>query len=325
MTPLHHRLKLRHVAIIIEVARQGSLLKAADVLSVSQSAVSKSLAETESIIGAQLFERTPSGMRATSFGQVLVRHGHLILGDVQRAQEELEALRNGDTGAISVGVFLPLGWWGALADCVNAFRVAFPRVRLSLREDAMENMIERLDQDTLDVVIGRLASGHFSDNYQAAKLRDDHPCFVARKGHRLLDGPATLESLLDFPLILPAQPNIVRQQLEFAIREMGMRVKADIVSSHISNLMLRTVGESDALLLVPGCVSTDLADSYGLRPVDCRLPFHLGPLVAVTRADKPPTPALAQFMEVVLAKLRLDRETASQSDADQDATRHILD
>ena len=136
-------------------------------------------------------------------------------------------------GTLSIGVFFPLNWWEVLADCVVEFRTRSPRIRLNVREDSMEALLERLDQDLVDIVIGRLASGFGGDQYSQEPLRDDHPLFVARQGHPLTQKPVTLEDLLGFPWVLPEQPNIIRQQLEFAVRDMGLRFGTDVMSSQV--------------------------------------------------------------------------------------------
>lgn len=297
MTSMQQRLKLRHISVVLEIARCGSLQKAAEALAVGQSAISKALAEVEAIAEAQLFERTPSGMRPTVYGEALVRHGYLIASDVQRAEAELDALRSGDIGTLSLGIFFPLNWWEALADCIADFRAASPKIRLSVREESMETLLELLDQDLVDIVIGRLASGYGSDQYAQALLREDHPHFVAREGHPLTQGPVTLEDLLGFPWVLPEQPNIIRQQLEFAVRDMGLRSGADVMSSQVSPLTFRLASKSDTLVLVSQCIAEELRALYGLKPVLCNLPLHLGPLVAVTRSDKPVNRAATAFMQ----------------------------
>jgi DNA-binding transcriptional LysR family regulator len=297
MTSLQQRLKLRHVSVVLEIARCGSLQKAAETLMVSQSAISKALAEVESIAEAQLFERTPSGMRPTIYGEALVRHGHLIASDVQRAEAELDALRIGEIGTLSIGVFFPLNWWDVLADSVVEFRSRSPKIRLGVREDSMETLLELLDHDLLDIVIGRLASGYGSDHYSQQLLREDHPVFVARQGHPLTQKPVTLEDLLGFTWVLPEQPNIIRQQLEFAVRDMGLRFGAEVISSQVSPLTFRLASGSDTLVLASQCIVEELHALYRLQPVLCDLPLHLGPLVAITRSDKALGKAATAFLD----------------------------
>jgi DNA-binding transcriptional LysR family regulator len=297
MNSLQQRLKLRHISVILEIARCGSLQKAGEALALSHSAISKALAEVEALTGGQLFERTPSGVRPTVLGEALVRHGYLIASDVQRAEAELDALRHGDMGMLSIGIFFPLNWWGVLSDCVGDFRTKMPRIRVTVREDSMESLLERLDQDLVDVVIGRLASGFGGDQYLHEPLCDDLPLFVARQGHPLTQRQVSLEDLLGFPWVLPEQPNIIRQQLEFAVRDIGLRFGADIMSSQASPLTFRLASNSDTLVLASQCTAKELDALYRLQPVICKLPLHLGPLAAVTRSDKPLSKAAATFLQ----------------------------
>ena len=263
----------------------------------SHSAISKALAEVEALTGAQLFERTPSGVRPTLLGEALVRHGYLIASDVQRAEAELDALRHGDMGTLSIGIFFPLNWWRVLSECVGDFRTRMPRIRLTVREDSMESLLERLDQDLVDIVIGRLASGFGGDQYSQEPLCDDLPLFVARQGHPLTQREVSLEDLLGFPWVLPEQPNIIRQQLEFAVRDMGLRFGADVMSSQVSPLTFRLATNSDTLVLASQCTAKEFNALYRLQPVNCPLPLHLGPLTAVTRSDKPLSKAASTFLQ----------------------------
>jgi DNA-binding transcriptional LysR family regulator len=281
MNSLQQRLKLRHISVILEIARCGSLQKAGEALSLSHSAISKALAEVEALTGGQLFERTPSGVRPTVLGEALV----------------LDALRHGDMGMLSIGIFFPLNWWGVLSDCVGDFRTKMPRIRVTVREDSMESLLERLNQDLIDVVIGRLATGFGGDQYLHEPLCDDLPLFVARQGHPLTQRQVSLEDLLGFPWVLPEQPNIIRQQLEFAVRDMGLRFGADIMSSQASPLTFRLASNSDTLVLASQCTAKELDALYRLQPVICKLPLHLGPLAAVTRSDKPLCKAAATFLQ----------------------------
>ena len=86
----------------------------------------------------------------------------------------------------------------------------------------------------VDIVIGRLASGYGSDQYQLDHLRNDAPLFLAREGHPLIQQRVELAELLGFPWVLPAQPNIVRQQLEFAVQNMGLQFGSDVLSAQVS-------------------------------------------------------------------------------------------
>jgi LysR family pca operon transcriptional activator len=62
------RIKYRHLLCFIEVARQGSLVRAAEAMSVSQPAISKTLKELEALLETSLFERGKQGVTLTAAG-----------------------------------------------------------------------------------------------------------------------------------------------------------------------------------------------------------------------------------------------------------------
>ncbi len=68
------RIKFRHLVCFLEVARQGSLARAADALAVSQPAISKTLKELEDLLEASLFERGKSGASLTEAGVAFLRY-----------------------------------------------------------------------------------------------------------------------------------------------------------------------------------------------------------------------------------------------------------
>ena len=71
---IDNRIKFRHLQCFLEVARLGSLARAADRLAVSQPAVSKTLKELEEVLAAQLFERGKSGAALTEAGVDFLRY-----------------------------------------------------------------------------------------------------------------------------------------------------------------------------------------------------------------------------------------------------------
>ncbi len=71
---LDPRIRLRHLRCFLETARLGSLSAAADVLNVSQPAVSKTIRELEEVLGKPLFDRSHRRLTMTAVGRVFQQH-----------------------------------------------------------------------------------------------------------------------------------------------------------------------------------------------------------------------------------------------------------
>ena len=70
---LDTRIKYRHLLCFLEIARQGSLARAADMLAISQPAISKTLKELEDLLEARLFARSRQGVELTPAGTRFMR------------------------------------------------------------------------------------------------------------------------------------------------------------------------------------------------------------------------------------------------------------
>ena len=87
-----------------EVARQGSLRKAAERLHVSASAIDRQILRVEALLNTPLFERLPQGLRLTAAGEMLA---HLVRGfqqDVDRLRSDIEDLRGLRRGTVSIAM-----------------------------------------------------------------------------------------------------------------------------------------------------------------------------------------------------------------------------
>ena len=100
--PLKDRLKMRHLRTLVAIAEHGSLVRAAKALSISQPAVTKTLAELEDIAGHRLFERSPKGVTLTGAGQILVRHTGSGLRAIHDGLSSLSAEEEGEAPAVVI-------------------------------------------------------------------------------------------------------------------------------------------------------------------------------------------------------------------------------
>ena len=93
---------LRFLRYVDEVARAGSIRKAADVLHVTASAVNRRIMDLEEELGAPLFERRPRGVRLTAAGELFVRYIREQTGDVERMKSQIEDLKGLRRGTVRI-------------------------------------------------------------------------------------------------------------------------------------------------------------------------------------------------------------------------------
>jgi DNA-binding transcriptional LysR family regulator len=125
------RLKLRHLNVLMAVARCGSMAKAAEHLAVSQPVVSKAIAELEQILGVRLLDRGPHGVEPTAHGRALLNRSAAIFDDLRTSVSELEFLSDPTAGELRIGCEENLAT-GLLPALIDRLAGRYPRIEFAM-------------------------------------------------------------------------------------------------------------------------------------------------------------------------------------------------
>ncbi|MBV9564071.1 MAG: LysR family transcriptional regulator [Bradyrhizobium sp.] len=124
-------LNLHLLRLFAMVARTGSFSKAAELLHISQPAISKGVRDFELQLGCRLLDRTPRGVKPTREGQALMKHAETLFAAERSAEEELRALRGLDSGSLRIGASTTIATY-FLPEYLGAFHARFPGIDLQL-------------------------------------------------------------------------------------------------------------------------------------------------------------------------------------------------
>lgn len=119
--------------MFLAVYRTGSLGRASQQLNLTQPAVSKAIRRLERSLDVPLFEREPRGMVPTLFGEALVRHAELVGSELDRAVEEIAALRGAARGRAKLGA-TPSVIEGLFPAAIGALLADRPGLTVTVRE-----------------------------------------------------------------------------------------------------------------------------------------------------------------------------------------------
>jgi DNA-binding transcriptional LysR family regulator len=228
---LETHLSLRHLTLIDAIARDGTLLGAAQNVGLTQSAVTKALQEAEAVVGARLFDRTNRGVRPTAEGTVLVAHARLVLSQLRHAGQELEDLRSGAGGRVAIGVSVSTAV-RMLPEAIGMVRKTRPNLAITVKEGTTDVLLPNLRQGELDLIVGRLPAFSVGSDISEDILCDDHARIVVRADHPLLSRPAlSLADLAHEPWILPRRETSLRRQIDEAFRIENAPAPANCVES----------------------------------------------------------------------------------------------
>jgi DNA-binding transcriptional LysR family regulator len=145
-------LDVARLRVLREVARHGSLTRAAGALTFTISAVSQQIAVLERESGAQLLERHARGVRLTEAGRALVGHADAILAELNAAETSLAAIAAGTGGRLRFGSFTTANAT-LMPRAVSAFAQRHPQVELELTEIDTDEAMSAVAAHDLDLAL----------------------------------------------------------------------------------------------------------------------------------------------------------------------------
>jgi len=143
---------LRFLRYVDEVARAGSIRKAAEQLHVTASAVNRRVMDLEEELGARLFERRARGVRLTAAGELFVRYIREQSGDVERMKSQIEDLKGLRRGTVRIACSQALAL-DFLPREIAAYRAKFPLVAFEVKVFDHERAMASLAAFDVDLVL----------------------------------------------------------------------------------------------------------------------------------------------------------------------------
>lgn len=141
-----------HLAIVHEVEQQGSLTAAANVLCVTQSALSHSIRKLEQQLGTAIWLREGRKLRLTQSGQHLLAVARRVLPQLSHAEHNLQQFARGERGSLRIGMEChPCYRW--LLKIVSPYLAAWPDVDLDVRQRFQFGGIGALFNHEIDLLV----------------------------------------------------------------------------------------------------------------------------------------------------------------------------
>ncbi len=308
---MFRRVKLRHLQVFCEVARLDSVVKAADSLSVTQPAVSKTIRELEELLGVELFDRSKRGIVLSSFGELFLRHASASLTAVRQGFDAIGHAREAGDMPIRMGA-LPTVSTRLIPEAVHLFKRDGARdvIRVVTGENAV--LVDQLRRGELDLVVGRLSDPDRMMGLAFEHLYSEQVCLVARAGHPLATGSAfRLEELARYTVLTPTPGAIIRPWVDRLMLTEGFGPLPDRIETVSTSFGRRYVLDFDALWFISrGVVADDIASGAMVAlPIDAT--HTMGPVGLTTRVDLPPEGGAALLVQAIRKVARQIRDEQS--------------
>jgi LysR family pca operon transcriptional activator len=293
------RIKFRHLQAFVEVARQKSVMKAAELLHISQPAVTKTIRELEQALGVGVFERDGRGIRITRYGEVFLRHAGAALTALRQGLDSVSQDQFGDAPPIRIGA-LPTVSTRIMPRAMDLFlkENTWSRVKIVTGDNAV--LLEQLRIGDLDLVVGRLAGAEGMAGFSFEHLYSEQVVFAVRAGHPLLaSGKSLFAELGRYTLLMPTRGSIIRPVVENFLIANGVASLPSQIETVSDAFGRAFVRDSDAIWIISnGVVARDIADGVlAALPVDTS--ETKGPVGLTVRTDSIPSLPLSILMQTI--------------------------
>lgn len=291
---------------VVAVSRGGSFTAAAQDIGVTQSAITKSVADLERQVGFSIFHRTARGVILTEKGSDFVDRAARLLDDTRDLLLLSAQDRNPYAGVVRVGVCPgSLEWF--LVNPVTELLNRYPGIKVDASSSSFERMVQQLRNGSVDVAIGFDEAFSEWPDFRREPLGSVKGVLFVRKSHPLLDQQThDVAELSSYDFVSPSEI----RPYGGIIRDLYLKQNVCPVEHvHVVDyfpLVKRIVASSDSI----GIVSRHHADNTSFLERFALLEgFDIVPPVAICAATR----ARWDLRPVVKAFVSIFRASAARS------------
>ena len=195
-------MELRTLRYFLTICQEGTMSRAAEVLHITQPALSRQIAALERELGAQLLERHSRSVIPTEKGLYLRRRAEEIVGLANQTEADFAQPDEIVAGTVHIGAGESEGF-RVIAQAARAFRDRYPNVRFCLHSSNAIDLIERLEHGVDDFAV--LMNYQTIDRYDSVRLRPTDAWGVLMRDDDPLAAQETVgpADLGNAPLIVP--------------------------------------------------------------------------------------------------------------------------
>jgi len=253
------------------LARYQNFAFAAKELSLSQSALTRSIQSLEEQLGVQLFERTRKGTKPTALGIKLLEHGELITQQIKLLEHDMQNLQGMHSGTLNIGAG-PAVAKAFLGSAVGQFNQLKPHIDINVKLEQIPTLYTQLLEGKIEFIVG---DPLYLDPAQTVDTRffPKHPIyFFCRKNHPILESSEiNLHSIFQYPFAAPYMASHYKQALikRFALSHVQAERFSSCSDIECDNLdILESIVEnSDAISFTTWSIQKHFSAALSLIPI----------------------------------------------------------
>jgi LysR family transcriptional regulator, regulator of abg operon len=295
-------MRLQHLHLLLSLAQSGSLRASAQLLNVTQPALTKALRQLEDEFGAALVLRSPKGVRLTPVGELLAARAATVVRELARAREEVAWHTQPAQASIALGVS-PVAGILLTPGAVARFNARWPQVRIRVVDALYPRSLAQLRSGELDLAVGPLPAEGPGRDVLAQPLMASQDVIVARRGHPLARS-RHLADLADARWVLTGPAGGPGDPVHLPFEALGLPRARVVLECESFSTLLALMPTLDLVGVMP----RGFVERYGPRmglvalPIDDPLPQTV--IHVLSRADTPLTLPAQRLLDALVQEAR---------------------
>jgi len=284
---------------VVAVARAGSFTGAAQAVGITQSAVTKSVADLERQLGTALFHRTTRGALLTEAGRDFVDRAAKLLDDAHDLLDSACAKGGRFSGIVRIGV-CPASLEWSLVDPLGDLIKRHPSIRIELVGSSFERMVQQLRGGSVDVAIGHDAAFSEWPDFRRAAIPSSEATTFVRRGHPILGEEApSMAEISKYTFVSPSDSRPYGAIIRGIYEQQGVDWRSRVHVIDYFPVVKRIVASSDAIGVVALTYTETLAFTRHFVALRNLNPFPVSTLCCAWRARWEPKPAVRALISAM--------------------------
>lgn len=219
-----------------------NISRAADILYISQPAVSHNIKELEKQLNIQLFYKKSNGMNTTSEADVLYKYISSAFNSIWKGELTISDMAGLKTGVVKIGIpsYLTVLF---LSNIITDFRAKYPNVKIEIVSKPIPDLITMLQTQNIDIVIDSQPITTEKSSMDIKYLKSYSHCFFTTDKYYTEKSLGT-ESINNLPLIISSQGSEEIKQLKNSV--VGIKINP-VIEAWTTESMIKLVKEGNGV------------------------------------------------------------------------------
>jgi DNA-binding transcriptional LysR family regulator len=288
--------QIQSFKIFCDLVETESFTRAAQINSVTQSAVSQQISSLERQLKSLLIERSKKKFRLTREGELLYEHGKQIVSTHDSLLHRLQEVKDIISGTIRVATIYSIGLHD-LPPYLKKFLKAYPTVNIHVEYQRANQVYDDVLGNVVD--LGLIAYPNKDSRLEIVPLREEQMVLICHPKHALTKSKQLKLAQLEGQKFIGFEPDIpTRKAVDKVLRDGGISVKVVMEFDNIETVKRAVEIEAGVSIVPAGTVAGEVS-----KQTLTALPFadvSIGrPLAVIYKKNKVLSPAMTQFIALL--------------------------